>query len=92
MNPSPSPKPQSPYKLQSTSSLREVCFDASTQDFHDFKLRFPIHGSIDAICALLFYQFMQSAKLQLPMASSPEVEQENNERFTHMLSNLNFQF
>lgn len=84
-------KPQSPYKLQN-DPLREVCFDVSTQDFQDFKFRFAAHGSIDAICANLFYQFVQAAKAQLPLATSVEQETTNNLRFNQMLSNLNFQF
>ena len=85
------PKPQSPYKLAQTRN-REICFDASTQDFQDFKFRFSTFASVDAICATLFYHFMQAAKSQLPLAESTEIEASNNERFNKMISNLNIQF
>lgn len=82
---------KSPYKLQQDRT-REVTFDASHDDFRDFKFRFSAHGSIDAVLANLFYQFMQAARSQLPLADSTEVEDSNIVRFNQMISTLNIRF
>lgn len=84
-------KPQSPYKL-TEAPLKEIAFDISVQDFKDFKFRFSSFGSIDAICANLFYHFMQAARSQLPLAESTQLEDDNNQRFNKMISNIEFKF
>ena len=82
---------KSPYKVRQDET-REVCFDASRDDYLQFKMRFQSHGAVDAACASLFSLFVTSIKAHLPIPTSSEEIASNEARFNQFLATTTFQF
>lgn len=80
---------QNPYKSLPTDERREVRFDVHKQDFIDLVGRFPQHGSVTAILAMLFKKLVTEIKPQLDCPSSLQEVSSNESRLDTTIHNLN---
>jgi hypothetical protein len=79
-----------PYLKIENCPVRKVEFHASKEDLHELQCRLPRHGIKDAVFSALFFKFMKDLKANIPVATSAEEAELNEQRVHDFIQTIKF--